>query len=287
MNQWLVRWDNSQESYSIYEKNPREAYPWVVDLEENAGAIREEVLRYRASQEFPYRVDEAPGQAESADKERKWKMLFLYRCGGRNAAVADLFPALDAALRRSRHALGDVGLSLLPPSSSLTVHTGFLRAYMRIHLPLVVPAHGDSNLYVWEHLQREVTLDFDHHIMKKKPILGRRSDWHEMKNVANIMQTLEAYNSDESIVDPQKPLDTRYVKHRYQEGKAVVFDDTHMHAVENTSTQRDDVRIVVWIDIVKKYPPRLAGIIAIGLAICRNAPQYLDCLEGREAADEC
>ena len=111
----------------------------------------------------------------------------------------------------------------------------------------------------------------------------RRSINAELKR----MQTLEAYNSDETIVDPQKPLDTRYVKHRYQEGKAVVFDDTHMHAVENTSTQRDDVRIVVWIDIVKKYPPRLAGIIAIGLAICRNAPQYLDCLEGREAADEC
>lgn len=284
MNVWLARWDRSLVSYSHYTENPREEYPWVTELEKNADAIREEVLRYKESQDFPYRTDEAPFQ-DAADNNRKWQMLFLYRCGGRNAAVADLFPALDSVLKGSDYALGDVGLSLLPPSSSLTVHTGFLRAYMRVHLPLVVPKRGEANLYVWPKLSGEVTDAFESHLANRLPIFGVPGDVHTMKNVRNMTKTLEAYNSDDSISDPHKPLDTHYVKRRYKEGEVIVFDDTVMHAVENTSTDAGDVRIVVWIDIVKRYPPRLAAIVWMGLAICRNAPDYLDCLEGRSVCD--
>ena len=88
-------------------------------------------------------------------------------------------------------------------------------------------------------------------------------------------------NRDGNIHDPFKPFDTKHLTHRYREGKAVVFDDTLMHAVENTSADVNDARIVVWIDIVKPYPTRLAALVGLGLMMCRTVPAYLDCVEGR------
>ena len=238
------------------------------------------MLKFRESGDFPYRTDEAPGQIQ-ADANKKWKMLFLYRCGGRNAAVADMFPALDAVLNRTSYDLGDVGLSLLPPSSSLTAHSGFLRAYMRIHLPLVTPKQGEANLHLWPGITLDNGMAFDQHLAVSGWVGGQQKSFHEWKNVRNLTSTIEAYNRDGNIHDPFKPFDTKHLTHRYREGKAVVFDDTLMHAVENTSADVDDARIVVWIDIVKPYPARLAALVSLGLMMCRTVPAYLDCVEER------
>jgi len=60
-----------------------------------------------------------------------------------------------------------------------------------------------------------------------------------------------------------KSLIERGEKHHWREGRGVIFDDTHLHDAANES---DHVRVVLWLDVVRKLPPALSlltrGVIA-------------------------
>ena len=260
--------------------DPYTFFPWVKQLESNVDAVRDELIEYmRKDGKIPTRLEAAPNQ-EYIDEMGKWQMLWLYRCGGENKHVTEKFPVLGHLLRESPYALGDVGISVLPAQAGLKLHHGAFEGYERIHLPIVIPERGDARLYVFPQLDAENFDPFFQHMLANDPVEGLSPYVSsEQLSLQNITHSLKMYNKDPLIVDAHKPLDGSFVNHTYTYGKVTVFNDNNVHAVENASEQPGDDRIVVWIDIVKKFPVRLATLVKIMLAVCRMDESIIGCIE--------
>lgn len=66
-----------------------------------------------------------------------------------------------------------------------------------------------------------------------------------------------------------KTLIERGEKHHWREGRGVIFDDTNLHDAANES---DHVRVVLWLDVVRKLPPALSLLTRAVLAAVYRMP---------------
>jgi beta-hydroxylase len=67
----------------------------------------------------------------------------------------------------------------------------------------------------------------------------------------------------------EKRLVERGEKYYWREGRGVVFDDTNLHDAANES---DEVRVVLWVDAIRKLPPPLSAVTRGMLAAIYHLP---------------
>lgn len=137
----------------------RERFPWYDALEDEAPAIRAEMLDALAEsngfEPFLGHVDDPQRLREQLRSERgtpAWDAYFFFRHGERHVEHARQCPrtaaALDAApLCRIREHAPEVCYSLLAPGTHILPHHGVTNTRVVTHLPLLVP-DGDLALQV-------------------------------------------------------------------------------------------------------------------------------------------
>jgi hypothetical protein len=127
---------------------PRETFPWIVELEAAAPAMRDEIERVLADEQGvePY-VRETANRASrghSLLNDARWSAFHLLKDGERveeNAVRCPLIMRLLELLpiphikRRSPMAL----ISILRPGTHIPPHNGMLNTRLICHIPLVVP----------------------------------------------------------------------------------------------------------------------------------------------------
>ena len=129
---------------------PREAFPWVAELEKAVPEMRAEIERVLADEQGlePYVQEEAKraSRGHSLLNDASWSAFHLFKGGERveeNAARCPLIMRLLEVLpipvieRRSPMAL----ISILKPGTHIPPHHGMLNTRLICHIPLVVP-HG-------------------------------------------------------------------------------------------------------------------------------------------------
>jgi aspartate beta-hydroxylase len=130
---------------------PREAFPYLAEIEAQTGAIREEmqaVLAEDASGFAPYldMPDDAPATPMwgTLNRSRAWTGYHFFRHGERIDAHCRRCPRTAAALeampllRIPGHA-PEALFSVLRPGTHIPPHTGVINGRLTVHLPLVVP----------------------------------------------------------------------------------------------------------------------------------------------------
>lgn len=105
-------------------------------------------------------------------------------------------------------------LSCLEPQSHLYPHWGPWKGFIRYQLPIIVPENNVTFIRVANHVEHR----------------------HNIK----IVDRLQLINVPETYV------------HYYKVGQGIMFDDSLLHDVYNNST--DEVRVVLFFDIVRKLP---------------------------------
>lgn len=128
----------------------RRDFPWVVALEREAGAIRQELraLLEAGNAFVPYLQREANRPASDPRglmENPDWGAFFLIKDGVTVAENAARCPRTFAALRevplcRIDHRTPSVLFSLLRSGARIPPHHGFMNARLIGHLPLIVPA---------------------------------------------------------------------------------------------------------------------------------------------------
>ncbi len=130
---------------------PGELFPWIDELEKNAGAIREEALAVLAGgngvlEPFLGQGSDgvATGQLRNDRGEAAWDAFFFYRHGRRydenhlrcpvTSAVVEKLPLV----RIEDHA-PEILFSVLTPGSHILPHTGMTNSRLVAHLALVIP----------------------------------------------------------------------------------------------------------------------------------------------------
>jgi aspartate beta-hydroxylase len=125
-------------------------FPWLADLEEQAGAIRTEAIALLESPGEdlrPYvRLDKGTPDNKwtSLDHSLDWGACFLWEYGEPNQPVLDRCPATAAALSalpqsRIPGNAPSAFFSILQPGARIPPHTGVTNIRAIVHLPLVVP----------------------------------------------------------------------------------------------------------------------------------------------------
>jgi aspartate beta-hydroxylase len=129
----------------------RDHFPWLASIEDQADAIREELLALLADRRdaiVPYVQQEAGtprNKWSDLDRSTRWGAFFLWRHGERIDAACSACPATAAAVERLPLAdipgrAPTVFFSLLEPGAHIPPHTGVTNTRAIVHLPLVVPA---------------------------------------------------------------------------------------------------------------------------------------------------
>jgi len=126
-----------------------ESWPWVAELERQAGAIREELLaNLSQSRELgrPY-LDDTMQLGEEFKPllgSLNWTALDLYKEGVRQEAMAVYFPrTLEALNCAPLYGLSEqpfeVFFSLLKPGHHIKPHYGLSNHSLTVHLPIITP----------------------------------------------------------------------------------------------------------------------------------------------------
>lgn len=132
------------------EFHDRQDFPWLAQLEQGAGAIRDELLalvRDEGGERVPYVQYEAHlpvGQWAELNHSYEWTALHLLERGRPMRANADRCPATMAALAAMPQPdISGYGpnamFSLLKPGAHIPPHVGVANTRLICHLPLVVP----------------------------------------------------------------------------------------------------------------------------------------------------
>ncbi len=120
----------------------RGGFPWVDALEENGGAIREELdwlLERRDA--LPRFQDISPAQ-KSIARDDRWRVFPLYGFGvrsDRNCAICPRTAAVLDGIPDVIHAF----FSVLAPGAHIPRHHGITRGIVRCHLGLIVPERAE------------------------------------------------------------------------------------------------------------------------------------------------
>ena len=127
---------------------PREAFPWVSELEKAVPDMRAEIEQVladdRGLEPYVREEDERASRGHSLLNDARWSAFHLFRAGERveeNAARCPLIMRLLELLpmpvieRRSPMAL----ISILRPGTHIPPHHGMLNTRLICHIPLVVP----------------------------------------------------------------------------------------------------------------------------------------------------
>ena len=130
-----------------------EAWPWVAELQQLAGGIREEFLAgLSAARELgrPYLDDnmQLGDEFKPLLGSLNWTALDLYKGGARQDAMAAHFPLTLEALRCAPlYGLDEqpfeVFFSLLKPGHHIKPHYGLSNHSLTVHLPIITPGNGE------------------------------------------------------------------------------------------------------------------------------------------------
>ncbi|WP_445191115.1 aspartyl/asparaginyl beta-hydroxylase domain-containing protein [Sphingomonas sp. Tas61C01] len=129
----------------------RSHFPWLASIEEQADAIRDELLALLADRRdaIVAYVQQDPGTPHNKwselDRSTRWSAFFLWRHGERNDAACSACPVTAAAVERLPLAdipgrAPTVFFSLLESGAHIPPHTGVTNTRAIVHLPLVIPA---------------------------------------------------------------------------------------------------------------------------------------------------
>lgn len=133
------------------EFHPREAFPWLGELEAVTDAIRaemQELMRSERAEMLPYiryQAHEALAQWRPLNHNPDWTALHLFRQGQEFAEHVRQCPVTVDMLRRCGQpviagASPNAMFSLLAPNTTIPPHVGVNNARLVCHLPLVVPS---------------------------------------------------------------------------------------------------------------------------------------------------
>lgn len=155
----------------------RELFPWHAQLEDNAEAIRSELMAVMASGQGiePFlqfhKPEDVQGYLGGVEKP-VWDAYFFYRHGERfdehYAQCPHTRAALDAVpLCRIREHAPEVCFSVLTPGTHILPHRGVTNTRLVTHLPLIVPPDCALNVGGEQHAWQEgrcITFDdtFEH-----------------------------------------------------------------------------------------------------------------------------
>lgn len=126
------------------------SFAWAPDVEAATGAIREEIIAFRAAGDMGFRPYIQGGAGEPRIDENPlldnsdWSTLFLCENGEISEEIVARCPRAwaavqAAALPRIADAGPTVMFSLLRPGARINPHTGVFNARLTCHLPLIVP----------------------------------------------------------------------------------------------------------------------------------------------------
>lgn len=156
----------------------RDLFPWYPVLEDNADAIREELLAVLGADKGlePFLGQHSPeeiSQYLGGPGKPTWDAFFFYRHGARyaencarcprTAAILDALPTLA----RIRDHAPEVCFSVLAPGTHILPHRGVTNTRLVTHLPLIVPDNCalqvGGEVHVWQE-GRCITFDdtFEH-----------------------------------------------------------------------------------------------------------------------------
>jgi aspartyl/asparaginyl beta-hydroxylase (cupin superfamily) len=122
---------------------PLERFPWIVHIEENWEAIREEAERLLEHQsELASFQEISKDQIEITDDDR-WKTFFIYGYGFEAKLGVQMCPQ-TAALMRQIPGMTTAMISILSPRKHILDHRGPYKGVLRYHLGLIVPTDAES-----------------------------------------------------------------------------------------------------------------------------------------------
>ncbi len=133
-----------------YEYHPRDAFPWLEELESTSEAIRDEVLGVLAGDReglqpyIAYSEGLPLDQWRELNHSRRWSAYFLWKDGRRDDEHCSRCPRTAAALTRTPQVdipgRGPTAFfSVLDARTHIPPHTGSSNARLTVHLPLVIP----------------------------------------------------------------------------------------------------------------------------------------------------
>lgn len=114
--------------------NPND-FPWSINFRNSWKIIRDEYLKYTATNIIPYHNNINPIVAR-CDNNRGWKTLYL-RAFGKNTKIANFFPKTMEIINKSPCTLAF--FSVLEPGAKLASHIGIYKGVIRYHLGIFVP----------------------------------------------------------------------------------------------------------------------------------------------------
>jgi aspartyl/asparaginyl beta-hydroxylase (cupin superfamily) len=133
-----------------FEFFPREFFPWLAELEDATGAIRDEFLAVAQADKkgiepyIAYKEGLPLNQWKELNHSPRWGAYFLWNQGQRQESHIACCPKTAAALERVPQV--DVSgrgptafFSLLDAHTTIPPHTGVTNTRLTVHLPLVVP----------------------------------------------------------------------------------------------------------------------------------------------------
>jgi beta-hydroxylase len=120
-------------------------FPWVVELEKNWKAIKEElqeVLQHKIN--IPNFQDISPHQI-ALTKDDKWKTFFLYGYGFKSSKNCEKCPNTTKLVEKIP-GMKTAFFSILEPHKHIPPHRGVYNGVLRYHLGLIIPKPEDSCL---------------------------------------------------------------------------------------------------------------------------------------------
>jgi beta-hydroxylase len=118
-------------------------FPWIADLTEHAGDIRNEFVEIlQRDSDLPAIEEISPDHSRIA-LEGRWRSVFLYGYGYRSAVICDRCP-VTARILDAVPGLETAFFSVLKPGAHLPPHRGVTKAIITCHIPLIVPAAAEN-----------------------------------------------------------------------------------------------------------------------------------------------
>ncbi|MGB3591797.1 MAG: aspartyl/asparaginyl beta-hydroxylase domain-containing protein [Nonlabens sp.] len=109
-------------------------FPWAIDVERKAAQITQEVLEYLDNKRTPFNKY---FNKVLTNFPNDWELVF-FRFWGKQLQPLSQLPTLNTIFKNNDQLLS-LGISKLAAGAAIKPHAGDSNAYVRCHLPIIVP----------------------------------------------------------------------------------------------------------------------------------------------------